>query len=223
MKEELKESLLLKLFKFGLILIISWIIVLIAVAILTSGSEIDPKYDKYTFLGGILLSLAITFIRDYNIVQDLKAKIPKLKADIESVKKMRNSLLNKANRVADKYIIHESDVMNNIADSRKNTSNISMEKATLKMNVETASDFKSIIENYPDLKANAAIMKLLDQLEVSEVRLLKNRTDYSTYVSKYNARIHTFPFSLIRRLLKLEDIPIIDDEIEIVSDEELGI
>ena len=47
---------------------------------------------------------------------------------------------------------------------------------------------------------------------------------YSSLVAKYNAKIHTFPFSLFRKLSKLFDIEIEDDvDDAIVSDEELGI
>lgn len=152
-------------------------------------------------------------IRSYNKVQNLKLRIPKLQADIRSVKKMRSSLIGKANKVVDKYIVHESNVMSNIAKSRT----FSIDK------VETASDFRTIIEDYPDLKANGSITKLLEQLENAEMKLLKYRTDYSTAVFQYNTKIHTFPFSLVRGMFKLDDILIEDDEEEVVSDEELGI
>ena len=127
---------------------------------------------------------------------------------------MRDSLIDKANRVVDKYIVHESAVMEDIASGRKTFD------AT---KVETANDFRTILENYPDLKANSSIMKLLEQLETSETRLLKFRMDYSSSVAKYNAKIHNFPFALFRRLFRFEDMEIKDDEEEVVSDTELGI
>ena len=128
---------------------------------------------------------------------------------------MRDSLINKANRVIDKYIVHESDVMNNFAGARSTNTKL--------IKVKNASDFKTVVESYPDLKANTAIMKLLEQLEISEGTLLKKRTDYTESVSNYNMQIHSFPFSILRRAFKLEDIQIEKEADDIISDEELGI
>ena len=184
-------------------------------AIVLPGEEIDARYNKYIFIGGILLALIISAIRGYNAIKKAKAKIPKLKADIESVKKMQSNLLDKANRVSDKYLSHESDIMTNVANARK-TEPINR--------VRNATEFKTVIENYPDLKANNAIMRLLEQLEVTEGRLLKTKTDYTESVAYYNTKIHSFPFSIFRGLFRMEDIQIeLEDVEEIVSDEELGI
>lgn len=215
MENEFKNSLFWKILKFGITLIASCFVILCIFAIMADENGIDTKYNKLIFILGAVLAVAISIISSYNKIQQIKAKIPKLIADIESVKKMRDSLVNKANRVVDKYIIHENDVMNNFASARSTNAKL--------IKVKNASDFKTIVESYPDLKANTAIMRLLEQLEISERTLLKNRTDYTESVSNYNMQIHSFPFSILRRLFKLEDIQIEKEEDDIISDEELGI
>ena len=215
MENEFKNSLFWKILKFGITLIASCFVILCIFAIMADENGIDTKYNKLIFILGAVLAVAISIISSYNKIQQIKAKIPKLIADIESVKKMRDSLVNKANRVVDKYIIHENDVMNNFASARSTNTKL--------IKVKNASDFKTIVESYPDLKANTAIMRLLEQLEISERTLLKNRTDYTELVSNYNMQIHSFPFSILRRLFNLEDIQIEKEEDNIISDEELGI
>ena len=216
MKREYKNSTLFGIIRFGLIIIASCFVMLIFFAIVgTSEGEIDPKYNKWIFIGGLILAVIINFITSYNTVQKLKSRIPKYRADIESTKKMRNSLIEKANKVVDKYTAHEADVMEHVADSRKVRYNVHK--------VNSAVEFRNVIENYPDLKSNNAVMRLLDQLENTEVTLLNFRTAYSNQVAEYNEKIHVFPFSIIRGIFKLEDIEIENDEDTMVTDEELGI
>ena len=215
MEEDFKNSLIWKITKFGITVIISCLVIVIIFAIMADENGIDTKYNKLIFVLGATLAIAISIISSYNKIQQMKAKIPKLIADIDSVKKMRDSLVSKANRVIDKYIVHESDIMNNFADARSTNTKL--------IKVKNASDFKSVVESYPELKSNTAIMKLIEQLEISERTLLRNRTDYTEMVSNYNMQIHSFPFSLLRRLFKLEDIQIEKEEDDIISDEELGI
>jgi LemA protein len=215
MEEDFKNSLIWKITKFGITVIISCLVIVIIFAIMADENGIDTKYNKLIFVLGATLAIAISIISSYNKIQQIKAKIPKLIADIDSVKKMRDSLVSKANRVIDKYIVHESDIMNNFADARSTNTKL--------IKVKNASDFKSVVESYPELKSNTAIMKLIEQLEISERTLLRNRTDYTEMVSNYNMQIHSFPFSLLRRLFKLEDIQIEKEEDDIISDEELGI
>jgi LemA protein len=48
-------------------------------------------------------------------------------------------------------------------------------------------------EAYPDLKSNANVLALQDQLEGTENRINASRRDYNTAVQAYNPRIRTFP------------------------------
>lgn len=215
MNENFKNSLFWNIIRFGITLIASWLVVVVIFAMCTEG-ELVPKYNKQMFIGGVILAFLISFISSYNKIQQAKAKIPKYKADIESTKKMRNSLIEKANKVTDKYLNHESNIMNNFAEARKNE--VSIHK------VKNAADFKTVVEKYPDLKANEPTMKLLEQLEMSEKNLLQNRINYTESIANYNIQIHSFPFSIIRGIFKMDDMIIEnEEENEIISDEELGI
>jgi len=171
-------------------------------------------YNNYIFICTIALAFIASMVTSYNNIQKIKSKLPKLEADIKSVKKMRNSLLEKANKVEDKYLSHESSIMVQVANSRTNIKR-----------VKNFMDFKTIVEAYPDLKSNTGIIKLLEQLENIEERLLKIRLEYTEKTAKYNEIIHTFPIVIFRKLLKLEEYEIKDDdyEEELVTDEELGI
>ena len=145
---------------------------------------------------------------------EFKSLISKSKADVASVSEISASLINKAERVIDKYLKSEVELYKKFAEARKGPSKI-----------RNSSDFKAVLESYPELKANIHTQKLLSQLESTENAKLSARTTYSSAVAKYNAKIHSFPIVLLRSTCKWEDAVIGDSfsKEELVTDEELGI
>ena len=63
---------------------------------ITTSDLNSGKYDNYIFIGGILLAFLISLVSSYNDIQRIKSEIPKLHADIKSVKKMKTNLVDKA-------------------------------------------------------------------------------------------------------------------------------
>jgi LemA protein len=58
------------------------------------------------------------------------------------------------------------------------------------------SKFMSIVENYPDLKANQNFTELQAQLEGTENRITVERMKFNETVQTYNTSIRTFPNNL---------------------------
>ena len=54
-----------------------------------------------------------------------------------------------------------------------------------------------VVENYPDLKANANFRALQDQLEGTENRISVERQRYNTSAQAYNTAVRRFPASLV--------------------------
>lgn len=202
----MKDNIFLKILKLLGIFLVSWFLLLLVFTIADGTDEpLDPKYDKYVLIGGIALAIFVDFATNYNNAQKAKAKIPKLKADIDSVKKMKTSLIEKINGVVTQYLEHESSVINNITEARKTETADQTQLSTL-------TDVKVIIEKYPDLKSDSTVNNLLKQLENTEIQLLKARTDYTSAVEKYNIEIYSFPFALVSRIFGFKEIQIEKDE-----------
>jgi LemA protein len=51
----------------------------------------------------------------------------------------------------------------------------------------------AVVENYPDLKANANFQKLQTQLEEIENRIRNSRNQFNTAVQSYNMTVRQFP------------------------------
>lgn len=58
----------------------------------------------------------------------------------------------------------------------------------------------AVVENYPDLKANANFQKLQTQLEEIENRIRNSRNQFNTAVQGYNMTVRQFPNSIFAGL-----------------------
>ncbi len=208
-----KNSLLLQLLKLFGAYIVSQLLIVFIFAAAVSGDEIPEKYDLPMVIIAILLAFAVNMVIDFNAIARLKSTIAKSKSDIAAVTETGAALIDKAERVADKYRKSETDVYSEFAEARSGK------------RIRSGNDFKAVMETYPELKSNEHTQKLLNQIEQTENAKLKARMTYSEAASKYNAKIHSFPIVMLRRAMKWEDEVItagIPKE-DIVSDEELGI
>ena len=52
-------------------------------------------------------------------------------------------------------------------------------------------------EDYPELRANEGFLRLQDQIEGNENRIATARRDYNRAATDLNARVRTFPASLV--------------------------
>ncbi len=217
MAKTYKNNLLVSLLKLLGAFIISWLIIITIFAVCTSSEdEIPAKYNALMAVLSIILAFAENIIIDFNAAQRYKNLIKKAQADIEAVNETSASLIDKAERVADKYRNSESEVYEKFADARKDGQ---------QGRIRTSKDFKAVIEAYPELQSNVHTQKLLNQIETTENAKLNFRMTYSDSVARYNSKIHSFPIVMFRKLFKFEDVEmqssVLNDDI--VSDEDLGI
>ncbi len=217
MAKTYKNNLLISLLKLLGAFLISWFIIITVFAVCTSSEdEIPAKYNALMCVLSIILAFAENIIIDFNTAQRYKNLIKKAQADIEAVNETSASLIDKAERVADKYRNSEGEVFEKFADARKSGQ---------QGRIRTSKDFKAVIETYPELQSNVHTQKLLSQIETTENAKLNFRMTYSDSVARYNSKIHSFPIVMFRKLFKFEDVEmksgVLNDDI--VTDEELGI
>ena len=215
MENTYKSSLPFQILKLIATFVLAWLLIVFIFAAALPGEDAVPdRYNLPMVLLAIVLSFAVNIILDFNAISRLKGEIQKSKADIDAVNETCASLMDKAERVADKYRNSEAQLFEHFADARKGGQRIRCGK-----------DFKAVMEAYPELKSNEHTQRLLDQIQTTEQARLTARTNYSTAVAKYNAKIHSFPVVMLRRICKWEDVAIevgVSQD-QLVTDEELGI
>ena len=212
-----KNNLLVSLLRLLGAFVISWLIIVVIFAVCTSSEdEIPAKYNALMCVLSIVLAFAENIIIDFNSAQRYKNLIKKAEADITAVNETSASLMDKAERVADKYRNTETEVMEKFAEARKGGQ---------QGRIRTSKDFKAVIEAYPELQSNVHTQMLLSQIENTENAKLNFRMAFSDAVVRYNSKIHSFPIVMFRKLFKFEDYEIKTNVLndDIVSDEELGI
>ena len=162
-----KNSLLLQLLKLFGAYIVSQLLIVFIFAAAVSGDEIPEKYDLPMVIIAILLAFAVNMVIDFNAIARLKSTIAKSKSDIAAVTETGAALIDKAERVADKYRKSETDVYSEFAEARSGK------------RIRNGNDFKAVMEAYPELKSNEHTQKLLNQIEQTENAKLKARMTYS--------------------------------------------
>lgn len=216
---KLTNNIAFKLLMLFVSMIISSIIILLIMCAFVpadADGNLPSQYDKWVFIGGIALALVVNFIIEYNSTTKLKYNVSKTEAEVKAALERRDSLLSKASRVADKYAGEEKELYSEFADARK---------VRMPVKVRTSGEFRSVVESYPELKANEHVHKLLSQIESSENILYNAKSAYAQSAAEFNTKIHTFPNTIFRKLFKWNDISteaVLSAEEEI-TDEQLGI
>ena len=219
MEQKFKSSITLNLIKLIIWIIVScllWVIIFSIVSPEEAEKMVEP-FPHAVFVCGVATALLVMFIINYNAANKVRQNIKAEFSNIKVLNKRSTILLEKANKVADKYMTHERTTQVGVAKERKSP------KVPFTKKIRSASQFETAMENYPDLKANESIMELLKQIRESENAISNAKVAYNDFVARYNTMIHNFPFSLVRKLLKFEDEEFYQEEETIISDEELGI
>ena len=97
----------------------------------------------------------------------------------------------------------EQDVFGAIADARTKYAGAQTvdEKAQAATQVESAlARLLVIVENYPQLQSNTAVLGLMDELAGTENRVSVERKRFNDVVRDYNTTIKRFPTNLIANM-----------------------
>lgn len=178
-----------------------------------TGATTEPFPGAIPVLAVVTAVITVTIIK-YNTMQNAFQKTRAAYSNISVLGERASRLLDKANRVADKYMEHEESIQVSVADKR-----------TQKVKtIRNSTQFQKQIESYPDLKANENIMELLSQIRDAENTYAQSKLNYNTSAEYYNTMIHVFPNNILRKLFKFKDVEFYTNEEENeISDEELEI
>ena len=216
-----KENILLKLLKLIGCVILGCLLWMIIISILMP-TEIESEIEKNNQIAmilGIITGIIIDNILTFNRINSTKQKIKESRSNIDVTLKRSTALLEKANKVVDKYITHEGETLKEISKEKLKV------KTAKKKKVNSALDFQNMMESYPELKANESIITLLNQLRESENIVSNFKIEFNKMVRKYNSSINSFPGITYKSIFKLKEEEYFKEDImsNIISDDELGI
>src|SRR5262245_42562135 len=136
------------------------------------------------------------YFSGYNGAQTKDENVKKLGADINAQLQRRYDLIPNLVNTVKGYMQFESELLQNITRLRSDW----QRATTVNEQVETSNQIEEALskiivtyENYPDLKSNQNLVRLMDELAGTENRIAVARTYYNDGVRDFNTHLRTFP------------------------------
>lgn len=192
-----------------------WVVIFSTTTPVESDVMVEPFTGASMILGfstAIVLLLAL----ELNSVNLLKQRVSQTLNNITIANKRSDNLLDKANKVTEKYMSFESKVISDIASAIKPEKNSSRK-------IKNSSTFEQRINEFPEIKSNQSIMELLKQLRESENVVANFKLEHNDFVTQYNYRINSLPISIFKGIFKMKEVSFYSDSSDLISDEDLGI
>jgi len=158
----------------------------------------------------VVLILIIAVIATYNSLVTMREKVKESYATMEIQLQRRADLIPILVSTVQGYSVHEREIIQAVVDARARLAGSSSDNERIDAENELSgalSRLLVVLENYPDLKADANFRQLMDELAGTENRIATARRDYNEAVRTYNTRIQTFPGNMFAGLFGFELAP----------------
>ena len=150
-------------------------------------------------IGALALIVILAGISSYNSLVSLETKVESKFSDIDGQLQRRYDLIPNLVNTVQGYTQHEADVMKAISDARTKLGGGGSLQDRADADAELTGALGRllvVVENYPNLKADAEFTRLMDELSGTENRIAVARRDYNAAVETYNVKIRKFPAAL---------------------------
>ena len=152
----------------------------------------------------VVLLLIAAYVGTHNNIVSLEEKVDATFSDVKVQLERRADLIPNYVNTVKGYVSHEEAVIQQITDAREKMVNADNIKDMSEANQQLTTALNSlnvVIENYPDLKADATFISLQDELSGTENRISTARRDYNEAVKQYNTTIKTIPSSIVAGMM----------------------
>lgn len=156
---------------------------------------------------GIIFLIIVIFSSTYNGLISKAEEVDGKLADISVQLERRADLIPNLVNTVKGYASHEKEVIDSITTSREKLLGATGAEEMAEANKELSNAINNllvIVENYPDLKANANFIQLQDELAGTENRIAVARKDYNDAVKDYNKEIKLFPKNILASMFGFE-------------------
>ncbi|XID92749.1 LemA family protein [Paenibacillaceae bacterium WGS1546] len=158
-------------------------------------------------VGVVAIILVLSGMRSYNGLVTSETAVDNKFAQIDTQLQRREDIIPNLVNTAKGYAAHEQEVFTAIADARSMLAGARTPAEVSEANGQLESALSRllvVVENYPNLKADAQFTRLMDELAGTENRIAVARQDYNNTVTEYNAKIRRFPTALYASVFGFE-------------------
>lgn len=156
---------------------------------------------------GVLALLGISLVGSYNSFVRLSQQVDSQFANLEARLQRRFDLIPNLVETVKGHMAHEQEVFGNIAEARARMAGARSvdERVEATNQLEGAlSRLLVVMENYPQLKAQESVARLMDELAGTENRIAVERDNFNAVVQQYNTRIKSFPAVILANMFGYE-------------------
>ena len=156
---------------------------------------------------GVLALLAFWIIYSYNLLITLRHKIQNSWKQIDVQLKRRHDLIPNLIETVKGYMKYEQDTLEKVMEARSKAVASTGVKATAEAEsalTQSLGRIFALMENYPELKANANVLQLQEELTTTENQIAFARQYYNDLVMRFNMRQEVFPASLIAKFFNFQ-------------------
>lgn len=149
----------------------------------------------------LALMLFSWVISTTNAFRRMVVKIDESESSIDVALTKRFDLLNKLFSATKGYMKHEKETLTSVIGMRQPKHGAPMADKQAFANEVTRGlqAINVVVEQYPDLKANTSVNKLMDGSTEVEENLQASRRVYNANVSYYNQKVVVFPSNIIAK------------------------
>lgn len=143
----------------------------------------------------------------YNNLVTKETEVTEQYSNIQSQLQRRSDLIPNLVASVKGYAAHEEEIFKAVSDARAKLAGSTTVADQAQANSELTSALNRlmvVVENYPDLKADANFRGLQDELAGTENRINTERIKYNEIVKEYNVLLKRFPSSIIAGMFNME-------------------
>ena len=150
------------------------------------------------------------FVSTYNTLVGMDQSIKGQMAEIDNQLQRRADLIPNLVETVKGYAAHERQILEALANARARLAGARDVQGRLEASAELSgvlSRLLVIVENYPNLKADATFARLMDELAGTENRIAVARRRYNQAVQEFNTAVNQFPNRLLAGLYGFSERP----------------
>ena len=147
------------------------------------------------------------WISTYNKFVKMKNDVEEAYSTMDVYMKKRYDLIPNLVETVKGYAKHEKEALESVMKARYScmSANTQEEKAQSENWLAgTLKTLFSVAENYPDLKANANYISMINSLQTIEAEIASSRKYYNGAVKVYNTKREVFPANIVARHYNFE-------------------
>jgi LemA protein len=153
-------------------------------------------------LGFLLIVVLLWVAAVYNSLVAGRNRVKNSWAQIDVQLKRRHDLIPNLVETVKGYAAHEKQTLENVIAARSQAVSARSGDIDGQIKAETAlggalGRLMMVMENYPDLKANANFLALQEELTSTENKISFARQAYNDEVMQYNTKLESFPSNMV--------------------------